>query len=151
MSSSAADQTSVLVFSGVGVPLYSARGLTQSLTPIDQSSQTRRTINGALKDLSFSQFRKFKSTIHTGSFTDHEPPSCNGVWPGQEITVDCISELAYLTATGTPDRPVVAGSSRVEGDFTFYRPQIIFQVLKFVITKDEWSSENNWSMYLEEV
>jgi hypothetical protein len=143
--------TTVLSLSGIGVPVYSARGLTQTLTPIDESKQLRRTINGALKDESMSQFQKFKSTIATGQFTDQDPPSCNGVWPGQVIVVDCISELSYLTATGAPDRPVVAGSSRVEGDFTIYRPQITFRVSNFSIDKDEWEATNSWSMDLEEV
>ena len=49
---------SMLTLSGVGVPPYSARGLTQSLEPIDGAAQLRRTVNGALADLSYEPFRK---------------------------------------------------------------------------------------------
>lgn len=144
--------TTVLSFSGIGVPPYSARGLTQSLAPIDESKNMRRAINGSLKDLSATQFRKYKSSIASGSsMTDHQPPAVSGVWPGHVIVVDCISELCYLTAGGSPERPVVAGSSYEDGDFTFYRPQITFRVVNYSVGKDEYTAENSWSMDLEEV
>jgi len=38
------------------VPPYSARGLTQTLTPIAAAANMRRTINGELLDLSAGQF-----------------------------------------------------------------------------------------------
>lgn len=147
-----APATTVLSFAGIGVPPYSARGLTQTLAPIDQAVNTRRAINGSLKDLAATQFRKYKSTIGSGpALTDQQPPAVSGVWPGQIIVVDCISELCYLTSGGAPERPVVAGSSYTDGDFTFYRPQITFRVLNFSLGKDEYQAENSWSMDLEEV
>lgn len=143
--------TTVLAFSGASVPPYSARGLTQSLAPIDFAADMRRTINGNLKSLAPSQMQKYKSTISTGQFTDQQPPAVDGVWPGQIIAVDCISELCYLTSGGAPERAVVAGSSRVDGDFTFYRPVINFRVMTWTFTRDEYSDEVTWSMDLEEV
>jgi hypothetical protein len=137
-----------LKLEGIGVPPYSARGVTQTLSPITQAAQLKRTINGVLKDLSSEQFQKYASTI---SATDQLAPSCDGVWPGKEVVVDCISELCYLTAGGTPQRTVVAGSSRVEGDYTYYRPQLTMRVLSFSSAEDEWARSNNWSMQLEEV
>src|SRR4029078_6450006 len=103
----------LLVLSGIGVPDYSARGLSQTLEPIEGSASLRRTINGALKDLSFAQFRKYKSTI---SCQDQEPPAVDGVWRARLVTVDCVVELSY-PAGGTPARPVVTGSTRTEGTF----------------------------------
>jgi hypothetical protein len=80
----------LLTLSGIGIPEYSARGLTQTLEPIDAAHQTRRTVNGELDDLSYAQFRKYKSTI---SGNDQEPPAVDGVWPGRVVTVECVTEL----------------------------------------------------------
>lgn len=106
------------MLSGIGIPDYSARGLTQTLEPIEAAASLRRTINGALKDLSFAQFRKYKSTI---SCQDQEPPALDGVWPGRVVTVDCVAQLSY-PVDGSPARPMVAGSGRTEGAFAIYRP-----------------------------
>ena len=64
------------------MPPYSARGLTQTLEPIEASVQLRRTVNGALADLSYEPFRKYKSTI---SCQDQEPPAVDGrvAWAGR--------------------------------------------------------------------
>jgi hypothetical protein len=141
-----ADET-VLALSGIGVPPYSARGLSQTLEPIDQAANLQRTINGSLLDLSSPSFRKYKSTI-TGS--DQRPPSCDGLWPGQQVVVDCVAELAYHEP-GTPQRPVVVGSSFSEDGFTYYRPQLTMLVTTFQLSKDEWGATIGWTMTLEEV
>jgi hypothetical protein len=138
----------ILVLSGIGVPLYSARGLTQSLEPIDAAANLQRTINGELVDFSYAQFRKYKSSI---SCSDQRPPACDGIWPGKVVTVDCVSELSYLTATGSPQREVVTDSSYVEGDFTFYRPRLNMLVVGFSMTADEWDAGVNWQLQLEEI
>jgi hypothetical protein len=138
----------LLSLSGIGVPPYSARGATQTLEPIDQSSQTRRTINGSLVDLSRSEFRKYKSTI---SCSDQQPPAVDGVWPGQEVTVDCIAELCFLTSSAGPQRTAVTGSERVDGSFTFYRPRLTMRVISFSQNTDDYGAVVSWSMQLEEV
>jgi hypothetical protein len=137
----------VLALSGIGVPPYSARGLSQTLEPIDQAANLQRTINGSLLDLSSPSFRKYKSTV-TGS--DQRPPSCDGLWPGQQVVVDCVAELAYHEP-GTPQRPGVAGSSFSEAGFTYYRPQLTMIVTTFQLSKDEWGATIGWTMTLEEV
>lgn len=147
----ALEGTTVLSFSGFGVPPYSARGLSQTLAPIDIASQTRRTINGALKDLSVAQFHKYKSTVATGSFTDFQPPAVSGVWPGKIVVVNCIAELCYPTSGGVAERDAVAGSERQEGDFTFYRPVLTMRVLSFSFQKDEYGAEIGWTLELEEI
>lgn len=137
----------ILRLTGIGIPPYSARGLEQSLSPIPASQQLRRTINGNLVDFSSEQFRKFQSTI-TGD--DQDPPAFNGLWPGMELVVDCIKELAYETMTGGPDRTVVPGSEREADGFTFYRPQLTMKVVNFSGKKNEYAAQNSWQLDLEE-
>jgi hypothetical protein len=137
----------LLVLTGIGVPDYSARGLTQTLEPIEAAISLRRTVNGGLKDLSFAQFRKYKSSI---SCRDQEPPAVDGVWPGRVVTVDCIAELSYPTG-GSPARPVVSGSTRTQGGFVFYRPQLQMLVTGFSTNRDEYGADVQWQMDLEEV
>lgn len=137
-----------LELSGIGVPPYATRGATQSLTPIQQATSMLRTVNGDLDDLGLPQFHKFTSVI---SCNDQLAPACDGVWPGREITVNCVQELCYKTAGGSPSRPVVPGSSRVEGDFTYYCPQLVMRVQSFNLSTDEWGAQVGWNMTLEEV
>jgi hypothetical protein len=138
--------TTMLTLTGVGVPAYSARGLTQTLEPLEQATSLQRTINGELIDLSRPEFRKYKSTI---SGSDQRPPSCDGLWPGRQIVVDCIEELAYPDG-GVPQRPVVEGSSFSESGFTYYRPRLTMVVTAFQLSRDEYSAQVAWSMTLEE-
>lgn len=148
MSVLPASGTLLVLSSPMGVPLYSARGLKQSLSVIRAAQQLRRTINGALVDLSLAQFRKYSSTI---SCADRRAPAIDGVWPGQVLTVDCVAELSYLTAGGAPARPVVSGSSYTEGDYTFYRPQLTMRVVTPQTEIDEWKASVGWKLDLEEV
>jgi hypothetical protein len=138
----------LLTLVGMGVTPYSARGITQSLNHIDAAAQSRRTVNGDLKDLSFSGFRKYKSTLNGA---DQLPPALDGVWPGKILTVGCVSELVYLTAGGAPERTVIAGSSRTEGLFTYYRPELTMMVLTYTVDTDEYGAAVSWTMELEEV
>jgi len=137
----------ILVLAGIGIPDYSARGLSQTLTPIDAATSQRRTINGALNDLSVAQFRKYQSTIEC---TDQQPPACDGVWPGRVVTVDCVAELSYPVG-GTPARQVVPGSERTNGNFVIYRPRLVMQVTRFNMAQDEWGRTVPWQMALEEI
>lgn len=147
----AADFQSVITFYEMGGnPICSIRDCTQTLKPIQASADIARTVNGVLSDLSDQlTFRKFASEI---SSTDYSSPAFDGFWPGMIVTVDCAAELSYLTG-GSPSRPVVAGSSYVvgDGDFTAYRPQIIFRILDYQISFKEWASETSWTLSLEEV
>lgn len=127
---------------------YALRGLRQTLKPIDQASQAKRTINGTLIDNSASQFRKYISTI---ACSDQLPPALDGVFPGDQVTVNCALEFSYVTAGGSPNRSVVSGSSRTEGAFTFYRPQLTMLILGFNKELDEWNRVVSWQLDLEEV
>lgn len=140
--------STLLVITGIEISPYAARGLSQSLDPIEAAAQLKRTINGDLTDYSFPQFRKYKSTI---SGADQLPPAFDGKWQGITVEVDCISELSYLTSGGSPQRPVVTGSSRVEGTFTFYRPKLQMRVMGFTVETDEWDATVSWQLQLEEI
>lgn len=140
------DET-LLSISGQGISPYSARGLTQTLEPIQQASNTVRTANGGLLDISASQFHKFRSVI---TCTDQNAPAFEQLWPGTVITVDCAAELSYKTSGGTPSRSVVSGSSRVEGAYTLYRPQLTMVVLDYSTSADEWNADVQWTLTLEE-
>jgi hypothetical protein len=137
----------LLVLSGVGVPRFSARGLTQTLVPIDASLQLQRTINANIIDLSLAQFKKYRSQI---SATDQRPPSVDGKWPGQIVTVDCVVELSCVAAD-TPARTQVPGSLYTEEGYKFYRPRLVMVVVGFNISNDEWPADVNWTMDLEEI
>lgn len=144
-------RTELLVISGspgVNFPPWSTRRAVQSLIPIPASVQLRRTVNGSLKDLSNPDFQKFISTI---SCADVQPPDFGNAWPGALVTVDCIQELSYLTSGGSAQRTVVPGSSRVEGDFTFFRPRLTMRIVNFSMEEDEWAAGVSWSLDLEEV
>jgi len=139
--------TDLLIF-GMGIAPYSARGLTQTLTPIEAAKNLRRSINGALYDLSFDQFRKYQSKI---TCEDQATPAVDGIWPGAEVTVYCVAELSRLTDTEGPARPVVPGSERTDGAFTFYRPILEMRVVAFETGRDEWAADINWTLELEEI
>lgn len=136
-----------LVLSVGGVPLYSARGLDQTLQPIDAAHVTRRTINGTLVDLSVDRFHKYASKI---SCSDVEAPALDGVFPGMAVTVDCVAELVFKTSGGTPSRTVIAGSARTVGDFTIYRPRLDMMVVGFNQSISEYARTVQWELDLEE-
>ena len=138
----------ILAITGIGFAPYSARGLTQTLEPIEQSKQSRRTINGELKDTAVTQFRKYRSRI---SCTDANTPAFDKEWPGKTLSIDCVCELSYLTSGGSPGRTVVTDSSRIDGTYTFYRPQLSMKITSWDISTDEYGAVTGWNMELEEV
>lgn len=137
----------VLVISGLGVPEYSARGLQQTLGPINEAGEFDRDVNGGLVDLTPPQFKKFRSTI---SCEDSEAPAFDGVPIGTLVTVECAAELPYLTEGGMPSRTAVEGSARVVGAWTYYRPVLNMVVVGFSLTRDEYNHTDSWQLDLEE-
>lgn len=140
--------SSLLKMTGVGMPPYAARGITQTLAHIDGAAQLHRTINGDLADFSFEQFRKYVSTV---TAADQRPPALDGIWPGLEVTVECAHLLGYLTEGGSPARTPAPDSSFVEGDYTFYRPVLEMRVTAFEGSFEEWQAGESWSLTLEEI
>ena len=143
MSSPPLPEATQLVLSVGGIPLYSARGLDQTLQPMNAAHVTRRTINGALVDLSVDKFHKYASKI---TCSDLEAPALDGIFPGMEVTVDCVAEL--VTA-GTPNRTVI--DSRTVGAFTVYRPQLAMMVVGLQQTLSEYTRTVQWELDLEEI
>lgn len=141
----------LLFISGLGGFQYQARGLKQTLSPIKQSQQTVRTVNGHLIDISNPIFRKYSTKI---SCDDVDAPPLDNLWPGMEVTVECAAELSYLVGNpGSPFKPEVSGSSYqpVGSPFIFYRPVLIMRVLSISHSLDEWKHENSWEVELEEI
>jgi hypothetical protein len=140
----------LLRLSPIGIPPYSARGISQTLEPIDAAASMRRTVNGTLVDISASQFRLYKSSI---SCTDQDHPALDGIWPGQILTVDCICELSYADTTdGSPSRPLADTSAeRTDEGYVFFRPQLTMMVTGYKVDNDEWGHDIGWTLDLEEV
>lgn len=140
----------LLTISGLGGFQYQARGLTQTLETIAASKQQKRTINGALRDVSNPVFRKYASKI---TCSDVSTPPIDNLWPGMEVTVHCAAGLCYLTGNvGSPYRDVVSGSDYVVGNYTFYRPVLTMMVSDGVkLNFDEWKCVVGWEIDLEEI
>lgn len=141
---------------GLTLPPYSARGLNQTLSLItgaggeggDALGKTiRRSINGGLINLFPSQFRKYVSTI---TCNDVETPAIDPAYIGQSVIVECCFELSYPSG-GTPQRTEVSGSSRVEGDFVFYRPVLLMMVTAVNFQFDEFGAAYAWTAQLAEI
>lgn len=146
------DNLTELRLDPIGLPPYAARNITQTLEPIDGAAQLARTVNGTLIDLADGTYRKYKSNI---SCTDQQSPALDGVWPGDILIVDCVKELSYRTAGGSPARPVASTTddpaTRTEGDYTFYRPRLTMRVVGYRDSFTEWDADLAWSLDLEEV
>lgn len=137
----------LMVLSPMGLPLYSARGLTETLEPIQEAADLVRLANGDLDDWSFPAFKKFALTV---ACTDQRVPAIDGIWPGQSVTVQCVSELAYPSG-GSPERTPVTGSSRTENGYVFYRPVLSMRLMSLSVQTDEWGAAIGWSAKFEEV
>jgi len=136
----------VLTLLGMGVTLFSSRGLVQTLAPIEAATQQARTINGQLQDLSVELFHKYRTTI---TCVDQRVPALDGIFPGRELTVHCAVELACPVGD-TPARPAAPGSTRVEHGFTFYRPVLVMLVTTYSVEYNEWGASVGWSLEMEE-
>src|SRR5215472_2099058 len=100
----------LLTLSVYGIPFFSARGITQSLTPIREAANRQalpRTINGQLFNLVPSIFLKYSTQIEG---KDQAGPSRDMLWPGALIQVGCVATLSYpVGLPGAPGRGVVTG------------------------------------------
>jgi hypothetical protein len=133
---------------GMGVHPYSARGLTQSLTPIDEAANLERSCNGELLDLGYEPMRKYKSTI---SGADQRPPAFDQMWPGMTLIVECIAELVVEGGPPFGRDPVDYIGINTEAGFSAYRPRLVMKVISWDMEEEEWEAGVNWSLELEEV
>ena len=137
-------------FASMQLTPYAARGLTQTfevLTGGSGAAWLRRDVNGYLRSVVDTRFRKYKSTI---TCKDTMTPCLDDGWIGITCSVDCCFELSYPTGA-TPARPAVAGSQRIDGTVTFYRPVLLMMVTDIKTTFAEWQANYDWSIALEEV
>ena len=144
-------QTLLVLSTPLGIPFYSARGLKQTLTPIQAASANiQRDINGTLVELiSNSSFQKYASHIECGDSDTRSALALDGVWPGQLVTVDCVAELITKT---TPARTFVPGSEWTDSSgFLHYRPRLNMMVTNFSSQESEWEATVTWSLDLEEI
>ncbi len=134
---------------GLGLlPFYSARGLTQTMSPIGAAKVQRRTVNFELVNLALTRAQLYASTI---SANDVRPPSRDDVWPGRKVVVGCAYLLSYPTIGGSPARDVVSGSQIDDGHgFTFYQPLITFMIGDMHGSFEEWEAGYSWSISMEE-
>lgn len=142
---------SLLSFVELPIPPYSLRGISQTLTPIGQASNLRRTINGTLLDKASPDFQKYISSIRC---TDQQSPGLDGVWPGRLLTMHAAIELAFEGSTDQTDsfaRPPVPNSIREESGFTFYRPILIVRIVSYDTEFAEYEGQLAWELQVEEV
>lgn len=129
---------------------YAARAITQTLellTSAGTGSWLRRDVNGVLRDVSDTRFRKYRSVV---SCRDGEAPCIDNAWIGLEVQVDCAVELNYPTGA-SPARSVVPGSSRTQGSITYYRPSLTMLISSIKNSGQEWAALYSWEIGLEEV
>jgi hypothetical protein len=119
----------LLAIDGVDFGDYAVRGISMTLTPIDQAKSFARDCRGDLVDISVEQFRQYKVTI---TCTDHEAPLLTDVWPGQDITITCIPGLG-------------AGNASEDTPLT-----IEAKVTAWDTSRDEWAAEISWKLEAEQ-
>jgi hypothetical protein len=121
-------QMTLLSIDGIDFSQYAVRGITMTLTPIDQAKNVARDCRGQLADISVAQFRQYKVTI---TCTDHEAPELTDVWPGMDVTIACIPGLGAANGTGD----VLT---------------ILAKVTAWNTSRDEWAAEVAWSLEAEQ-
>jgi hypothetical protein len=135
----------VLVITGIGLPPFSARGVTQTFATLPGSFE--RTVNGKLVSTSArEQVEKYTTTL---TFNDTESPSLDGIFEGKRVIVDWIREFSYATG-GSPAREVVEDSEHIEGDVTWYRPRMTMLVKAVSGSTPEWDGMSPAQLDLEE-
>ena len=118
----------LLAIDGIDFSQYAVRGITMTLTPIDQAANVARDCRGALADISVAQFRQYKVTV---TCTDHEAPELTDVWPGQDVTITCIPGL---------------GAANTSGDVL----TIPAKVTSWNTSREEWAAEVAWQLEAEQ-
>ena len=132
-----------------GVMPGSGRGLRQSITPVPNGS-LHYTVWGDLESTARESLNRFKVTV-TGD--DVWPPAFAGLWPGQPLTVRCISPLPQpQPATRPLIRPPVPGSviwmdaelnplpDQNGAVWVTFRPILLMLVEGWTIDDQEWDA-----------
>lgn len=144
-------ENSELVISGDGMPETAVRGIQETLEPIDNAMFDKYRLTISCSDINAPAFDAlrvglWRRTVNGGAV------DLSGV--GSVVTIDCISELSYLTAGSpapTPQRTPVSDSSRTSGAYTFYRPQLTVGLISKSQETDEYGAICSWSAEFEEI
>jgi hypothetical protein len=136
---------SLLAISPIGVPPYSARGASQTLDPLN--GVFARTVDGELIDLTPPQFKLWKTSI---SCTDLQSPAINEIARGMVVVIDCVAEIKWKTDGGSPDRPIVEGSERIDEEWTYGRPRLTMMITNHSVQKNEFQAAVSWHIEAEE-
>ena len=139
------------VISGEGMPPTAVRGITETLEPIDNPQFDKYRLTVSCSDKNAPAFDKLRTgnwrrTVNGGLI------DLSG--NGSVVTIGCMSELAYLTAGSpapVPERSVVSGSSRTDGDYTFYRPELTMGLFSKSQDTDEYGAVVRWQAVFEEI
>lgn len=128
----------ILELSGANLPAnflgdYAKRGITMSLTMIEQAKRQRRNINGVKKDVSRAQFKKYAGTI---ACIDRESPRLAALLVGKVLGVKCVAEL---------------GTHGENTDGSPEQLQLTIMVGDWAVTRDEANVETGWQLVWEEV
>jgi len=138
----------LLRLTGLGIPPYSARGIVETLTPIDQQGFFARSItSGTLLNLGLSDLQKYRIRLEA---EDIRPPAFEAMWRGTELEVELTTVLA-VEGSAAPSKPYVEGSVEEADGFTRYRPKLDVMVVDFSLQNDEWEALRRWSLTLEEI
>lgn len=130
----------------IGVPLYAARGLTQTIDLIAEAGIFRRTTSGKIRNIAGPQFKLYKTSIIC---SDAYGLALDGIFPGDELVLDCVAELGYKFGL-LPQREVIDGSSYQIGDTVWYRPRLYITVTFFEISRNEYGAVTAWRLEGEE-
>jgi hypothetical protein len=142
---------SVLVVSGInGQPMMSSYNASQDMGYIEAAKNNERDLNGNLIDLSRPEMQKYTTKISTNDVMFNI--GMDGIWPGQQVTIDCIAQFVYAVGS-SPSRPVVPGSDYVtpDGQFHSYAPRLTMLIDDFSIKYDEWGARVGWTLSASEV
>jgi hypothetical protein len=131
----------------IGFPPGSCRGVQMTLKLIQEAASFRRTVNYTLKNTAPELAKKYAVEM---TCTDTNAPALNGIFPGTEIVIDCVSEINRLTAGAAALRAVVPGSEYTVGDFTISRPRLNMTVTDFQLDTTETDGTVGWRLTAEE-
>lgn len=149
--------STLLVINGLPISKYATRGVKETVGVIEDSSQTRRTINKVLRYVGVGEPARKFTFAYQGEDLTGLP--INALHVGLIVTFGAIGEFCESgTLPVDPDdwtdniRPIVPGSLRqgIDG-MIYYRPVITGMVTTFSTERDEWGAVTSWSLEIAEV
>lgn len=138
----------LLAINGLTIPEASSRFIKQSLTPIPQAANFRRTVNMQLRNVApAAASLKYKTVI---SCQDINAPIWDQLRLGMQVVIDCVPELFYDLA-GSPQKSVVPDSTRTFGGVIWYRPRLTMLITSWGDDMEENAVVRSWSLEAEEI